>query len=222
MAKNPFGCFRTLTGDVDYQTYGGKWWRRVGRKDELRFHIIESINWIEAVGREAEDRPTFNMSLSEVDLLAIPGSALKSALDFVGLDTDTLRDMGEPQRFLAMVEACSAAGASAPLWNEDGNNWWELFRQAVRESRALDDPKAHARAMARTVNKIGSTAREYMQGDLTSALVRGIEAGDPAALLMGKIDRNCGYQTLGGPMPFEEVVRIEAALEGASLEPEKL
>jgi hypothetical protein len=37
------------------------------------------------------------------------------------------------------------------------------------------------------VNKIGSTAAEFMRGDFTSAMVRGCEAGDANARLMAKM-----------------------------------
>jgi hypothetical protein len=41
--------------------------------------------------------------------------------------------------------------------------------------------------MQRPVNALGSTAAEYMRGDLDSAMQRGCEAGDPTARLVAKM-----------------------------------
>ena len=41
--------------------------------------------------------------------------------------------------------------------------------------------------MAKPVNAIGSTAAEYMVGDINSAILRGVSEGDPKAELMLKI-----------------------------------
>lgn len=62
-----------------------------------------------------------------------------------------------------------------------------MLREARREARALLDEYALEAAMDRPVNAIGSTAREYMKGDLTSAMQRGCEAGDKTARLVAKI-----------------------------------
>ena len=53
-----------------------------------------------------------------------------------------------------------------------------------------------------------------MTGDLTASLARGIESGNPDALIMGKMYQSAGYQTLGGALDIEDVTRIENALEG--------
>jgi hypothetical protein len=208
------GGFRFLTGDVNFTDYGGKWYREIPGTNSLRFHVIELLNWEEAIGRDAEGGSTYNVDLSEVDLGALSEDTLRSAMDSYGAE------MWEPgigadhakRQLLMLVECCHGYGCKAPLSSEDGNNWRTLMRDAVRESRALDDPKAHARAMAKPVNKIGSTAHEMMRNDFTSAMVRGVESGDPAATLLAKIYRNCGYQTLGGSLAIEAIDAIEGAL----------
>lgn len=184
--------FRFLTGDADPQTYGGKWVRRVG---ETRYHVIELLNWGDATGEPGPDGARYNLDLSEIDTSdhEQASSALRSCgwmLSALGVivdkhSGDVVADGGMVA--LCIVEAMHSYGAKAPLASEDGNNWRELFRAMVRESKALDDSEAHAVAMARPVNRIGSTAAEFARGDVQSAILRGLEAGDPTADLMARM-----------------------------------
>jgi hypothetical protein len=71
--------FKFLMGDVDYCQYGGKWYRKVGRG---RYHIMELMNWEEAIGTDAENiGATYNLSLQEVDVLATPYDRIANAID---------------------------------------------------------------------------------------------------------------------------------------------
>ena len=73
------------------------------------------------------------------------------------------------------------------MGNWEGNAYRPLLRQAKNEANSLKDSARFNDAMRRPVNQIGSTALEYMQGDINSALVRGIAKGDPMARIMGKV-----------------------------------
>lgn len=96
----------------------------------------------------------------------------------------------EPWEFTdeAFVENASRYGLGAPLWNECSNNLKKLLSAAKQESRELEeDIGLHEERMNRPVNKLGSTAREYGQGDFQSALARGIKAGAPESRIIGKM-----------------------------------
>jgi hypothetical protein len=86
-----------------------------------------------------------------------------------------------------LAEACFDYGSFAPMFSGQGPNRGKLIAQAKRESRELDDPIKHEAAMDRPVNAIGSTAREFGQGDFQSAMIRGAMQGKPEAKLMLKI-----------------------------------
>ncbi len=172
--NKPERGFRFLTGDVNYLDYGGKWIRRVS---ETRYHVIELTNWEDAIFRDAEGGPTYCVDLSEID---ITSPVLRDARRSMDVDS-------EDPNPLALVEALHGYGAKAPLFQEDGNNFRTLFRAAVRESKALDDPSAREAAMARPVNKIGSTAAEFAAGDINSAILRGLADGNPVANLMARV-----------------------------------
>jgi len=191
MSKN-FGSFKFLTGDVNFADYGGKWCRKVG---ERRYHVIELLNWEETVGeREASEiGATYNVSLSEIDLDQIDTSdALKSCGWYLDSDGLLFSEAGDQiadleTQDLAIVDACHGYGCKAPLSDESGNSYRALIANARKLSRSLDAPEKRAVALAKPVNALGSTALEYMRGDIDSAIDRGMSAGDPKALLMGRL-----------------------------------
>ena len=168
------GVFRFLTGDVDYLSYGGKWYRKVA---STRYHVIELTNMWDATGDKSI--PQYNISLSEVD---ITSSQLKDAMAGYGPDDEDLQN-----NELVKVESLASYGAKAPLGLWDGSNARKLFAEARSESRRLDDPDAYEAAMSRPVNALGSTAREYGAGDIQSAITRGVRRGDANAKLMAKL-----------------------------------
>lgn len=71
---------------------------------------------------------------------------------------------------LVMVEMLDSYGLKAPLWDDGGNNYRKLMKECREYSDAMDDPYERDCAMNRVVNKVGSTARDFMQGDLMSGM----------------------------------------------------
>jgi len=175
--------FFRLGGDVNWSDYGGTWYRRVGPG---RYHIMELINWIEACGeREAKEiGATYNVSLSEVDVAAASDKVKEEAKRSCGWE-----GMEEQVNNVELMwaEVLFQYGYKAPLWDKNGNNYSLLMKEAREESASLDDPEAHEAAMNRPVNKIGSTAREFMQGDFASAMDRGVREGRTDAKIMAKM-----------------------------------
>lgn len=189
--------FRFLTGDANWLDYGGVWSRQVS---ESRFHFIRLDNMDEACGRDSEGHPRYSIDLSEVDLGEISGRHLRDALESCGAD------IGVPIPVCDMAEACRSYGLAAPLHSVSTNNAYKGIAECRRESyRLTRDQDAYEEAMGRPVNKIGSTAREFGRGDLQSALVRGIEAGNQDAVIMGKMYESAGGQTLGGKIDIQPI-----------------
>jgi hypothetical protein len=175
--------FKSLTGDCNYLDYGATWCRLIPGTRE--YHIISLINWEDSCGeREAKEiGETYCMDLSIVDLDAIPLETIQSALKSCGVDLDT-EEMTDEWR----AEVCHSDGAQAPMQSVNTSNFHKTFRALAKYSRELQtDADKHSAAMERPVNKLGSTADEYMRGDLTSALARGIERGDTNARIIAKI-----------------------------------
>jgi len=197
-----FGAEWVYSGDVNALDYGGKWIRAVagpglprGRDASvLAFQVIELTNMDDACGRDNEGHPRYVVDVSEVDLARMPGKTVVSALRSWGYEVDEK----DPPTPMFLAEACHSCGAKAPLESFEGNNAGVLLRKARRAADAMRGEVApHARAMARAVNALGSTAAEVMTGDFDSALARGVEAGNPAALLMQKMEQACALPCCG-------------------------
>ncbi len=169
-----FGSFKFLTGDVNFTDHGGKWYRKVAPG---RYHVIELSN--------GHGGSRYNVTLCEVDLFALAcpnneGTApLCGALRSCGYALDAEQGIvneydGElvakfgPVFELVCVEAAHGYGCKAHLSDEYGSNWRKLMKAASRESRSLDDPDAYAEAMDRPVNALGTSARNYMLGNIFS------------------------------------------------------
>ncbi len=174
--------------DVNWQDYGGTWARKVAPG---RYHFINFGNWEDMVGGDAAGGPTYNCALSEVDLNLIPQDEVDSAAEFCDLDSwiddEVDVEVDVEVKLLAIATACHSYGCKAPLEEWNSHNARKLIADARRLSRSLDDDDLHAAAMERPVNRIGSTAAEYMTGDMSSATLRGLAAGSVEADILARM-----------------------------------
>lgn len=179
---------------------GELWMRRVELPN--RFHFISVTDMDDACGSDNDGHPRYVIELNEVDLQLIPDKTIESAIKSCGWD-----GWGGPPRYnhtradgpyepcdecakavAAIAEMCHSYGAKAPLHSVSTNSETRGFRECRKESYLLSrDRDAYEQRMERTVNKMGSTAREFMQGDMMSALDRGVRADKPEARLMAKM-----------------------------------
>lgn len=175
------------TGDVSPESYGGKWYRRT---HDRVWQVIELTNMDDACGHDNEGHDTYVVELSLVDLDAIPIAHQERAWECCGYELPTTgsdHEIDNTLRTEMTAIACYEYGCKAPLESWSGNGYTKLLRLARSAAKQLLDEASLQERMTRTVNKIGSTAREYMTGDLSSAILRGVSEGDPTAELMLKL-----------------------------------
>ena len=175
--------FKFATGDVNYLTYGATWYRHVAGTRE--YHFVTLVNWEDSVSeREAREVGSkYCMDLAIVDLDELSQDRIISAFRLCG---QTPEEAGGNDEWIA--DTCRSYGAYAPIASENTSNFHAMFRKLAKESRRITGSAAERRkVMARKVNKLGSTAAEFMRGDLNSALIRGVIAGDKRGLLVAKI-----------------------------------
>jgi hypothetical protein len=166
--------WKFLTGDVNWEDYGGKFYRRV----ETCFFIITVMNWFDTVG-EDEATDEFNVSVDVCDIAELNDANKKDLLQSCGWDG---ADEDDP---LVWAEIMHSYGMKAPLWDANGDDIDSLMSEAKMEGDALiEDSAEFEERMNRPVNAIGSTAREYMKGDLNSAMDRAL-AQETEMLMMG-------------------------------------
>lgn len=206
--------FHFWSGDVNWIDYGGTWIREISPR---RYHFIQVTNMDEACGRDNEGHEKYVAELSEVDLDGISAATQRSAWEccdgdcMIGRSETTTIDTAERDRICA--GCCFDYGARAPMRSVSTDNAHKGYRECRAESYSLTrDASAYAERMERPVNKLGSTAREYMSGDFTSAVVRGIEIGNTAAGIIGKMYVATDGNTLGGKLPTEDIDAMKAAL----------
>jgi hypothetical protein len=161
----PLGTAWTDIGsDVNWTDYGGNWARHI---EGTRYHVIRFHNC-----EEWGDGATgYHVDLREVDLT---NPQLERAMQGCGPDAtnngdplDWSDEYGDPLPRLALVAALADSGAPAPLWQDGGTNAHKLLRAARAESRMLArDAAALEERMDRSVNAIGTSARNYGLGKL--------------------------------------------------------
>lgn len=146
------------------------------------FQFVELTNMDEACGRDNKGQPRYVVALALVDLSQIDAETKASARRSCGYDMPESEETPE-----MLAEMCYHYGTLAPLGSWEGNNAGKLLRAAKSAAHDFLDESALADQMEKPVNKIGSTAAEFMRGDIHSAISRGVQADDPAALLMAKL-----------------------------------
>jgi len=147
--------FKFLTGDMDWREYGGKWIsKKLNNGDFDYWMVIELINMNEHV---IDPDYTYWVILSAVS----PDEAkehLDRAYECYGIE-----DIDEKTDFMN-VEVLHGYGISAPLWDDMGNNYKDLMKEAHRQASIsetlfgfyMDKPK----------NRIGATGWDVIQGVL--------------------------------------------------------
>lgn len=200
------------SGDVNMLDYGGKNIRQSGAR---QFQVIELINMDDACGRDNEGQPKYTVELRLVDLNALSEKTIKSAMDCCGVESlDGLTDS-------AIAELCDSYGAHAPLESFSGNNGRKLLRDAYKSANALLDESSLESALDRTVNKIGSSAREFMSGDIFSALQRGCESGKTDARIMAKM-YGVPQQTIDDARPADFLPYVMGYMAGLNGSPKEI
>ena len=153
--------FKFLTGDINWETYGGKFIsRKLNNGDFDYYLIIEVINWNEY---ESEPEFTYNVSLLAVS----PSEAkdiLPSAAESWGMTVSEI----ESVRDYALVDCLSSYGAQAHLWDKSGNNLKTLLREAHREADL--STMLFGFYMDRYQNRIGATGWDFIRGDIIGGL----------------------------------------------------
>jgi hypothetical protein len=154
-----------------------------------------------------------------VDVLGVDASVWNSALDYCGqqdyyaeMVADEELDDGEKlgKLFPLLADALRTHGTRAPLDDDSAPRFgWAVSRGVKRAEEILADERLMEDLLDRPVNRIGSSARDFMGGDCLAGLRRyagdvqdGERAPDcPASNLMLKMYGAAGGRTLGGSEP---------------------
>ncbi len=203
----------TYNGDVNMLDYGGTNSRCIGNR---QFQFIELINMDDACGRDNAGHPKYAVEFRFVDLNAISPENIQSALKCCGQE-----HLDNPSDEI-LAECCNQYGCHAPIDSWRGNNARQLLRQAYKLANAYARYSSGEleTALEKPVNKIGSTAREYMTGDLTSAMQRGVETGNPDARIMAKV-HGIPQDTIDNTRPVDYLPYLFGYMAGMNSSPKE-
>jgi len=185
-----------LTGDVNWQEYGGTWYRKV-----------DKIYWLLRFENKAEwGDEGYYCQVLRVNLNNIPASEMQAALD-------GWKDADE----LMKLEAAVGYGIYSPMGAAEESRWPDmaLARARRRAEELIGDVRETRRLLHRPINKIGSTAADFGRGDSLAGLrrtARGVFSGQkpsPEAEIMLKMYAAANGRTLGGKCEVELAVAGE-------------
>lgn len=155
------------------------------RLREKAFLFVEITDMDYACGKDNEGHPTYVGEVALVDLNVISKEIKASAVESCGS-----YDIDFDKNDLAMAECCFRHGCKAPLDSDSSNGKTGLLRRMKKFARhytSEEGARDLTAALKRPVNRIGSTAAEFMVGDTDSAVSRSVARGEHTGRLIAKM-----------------------------------
>jgi hypothetical protein len=210
--------WKFLTGDVNWEDYGGMWCRQV-----------EGVWWILRFENKEEwgdGAKGYYCAVLRLDVNEVEYDTVDSALSYIGLSrAEWQEEENEDTRAMMLVEALVSSGVSTPMWSAEGSRAMSVRKQAREMAVALaaDDIRTE-QILDEPFNKIGTTNRDVGKGDTLAGLrrtaqrviVEGMKPEDQASSIMLKMYAAAEGKTLGGK------VETELAAAGEMLKTGKL
>jgi hypothetical protein len=173
----------------------------------MEFWLIRVIDLREWMGEdEVAESPVYSKEPYEaqlrwIDLSQISPASAENALECIGAEK-FIRELETNQaRMEVLADALSEFGEYGPM-----GVWTSAHRDRARAKarkeywRLMEDEEYLHAQKERPVNKIGSTAREYMRGDVHSALRRA-DPKDPLMRIPLKMYAHATHTLGGEPIP---------------------
>ena len=159
MNKNKI-IFRFLTGDCNWQQYGGKFIsKKLNNGDWDYWLLIEVTNMWDSCGKE-ENLAQYNVCVTAVSPEAAGKDNLKKAFECCGME-----DEENQKNKLVQVECLASYGVSANLWQGNGNNLNKLMREARAQAQLISSI-TFGFAMDRPENKLGNNGWDFISGNI--------------------------------------------------------
>lgn len=207
-------------------TPGGVYVAPIGPPDTAREWL--AIRWDDiwdATGETEGDRYSVDVLMVDIqskqlaDAAKSCGISVREGTGWRQQDLDEYTPAG-------LAEMLVQYGAYAPLWSESGNAIHSLLATALREAEDYrrDEQAREDRLDGAPVNAIGSTPREFMQGDIDAAISRGLAKGDPSARIMaqcsnpipGAVSANIVFGSVPSDDPLAFTMGFMAGFQGTT------
>lgn len=158
--------FKFLTGDMNWQTYGGSFVSKKLNNGEFDYWLVLKVdNWNEY---ERNPKETYLVSLLSVSPSEAGQDKLDSAFRCCGLDSDEQAELRKDS--MVQVESLVSYGVYAQLWTASGNNLRKLLKVAHEQADIASS--LYGFYMDRPQNRIGTDGWEMQRGNITAGLGR--------------------------------------------------
>lgn len=165
--------FKFLTGDVNWQQYGGKFIsKRLNNGDFNYWLVMDVTNMWDATGDEEQDK--YHVSIQAVSPEAAGQDKVNHAFGSAGYSDEQLTEAENNP--IWQVEALSSYGIFAVLWQQSGNNINDLMQQARKESDLIQ--MLFGFYMDRPENGLGQDGWQLIRGQDVREFLFGEEEGD--------------------------------------------
>lgn len=146
--------FKFLTGDVNWQDYGGKWISpRLDNGEFYYWLVIELVNMWDATGDENADKYCVSLAVVSPDEAGKENVSKADDGDYCAFGDDECR-----------VDALHSYGIYAQVWYKGGNNYSKLLKEAREQAHLCN--MLFGFYMDRPVNAIGNTGWDAIRGDI--------------------------------------------------------
>jgi hypothetical protein len=157
--------FKFLTGDMNWQKYGGKFVSRKLNNGEFDYYLVmDVLNWEDVDSDAVKTHGHYCVSLYSVSPSEAGADGLKSAYDSCGWDgTEDFLKLP-----LAQVEALVSYGTYTQVWSVSGNNLSKLMRECRKQADLVNG--LYGFYMDRPVNRIGTSGWDAQRGNILGGL----------------------------------------------------
>lgn len=151
--------FKFLTGDINWQKYGGKFVsKKLNNGDFDYWLVLDVTNMHEATGDENQDK--YIVEIHAVSPEAAGKTGLDAAFSSAGMSDEQLTELENDP--LVQVETLNDYGIFAMLKSFSGNNLGKLMREARREANMCEG--LFGFYMDRQENRIGQSGWDLIRG----------------------------------------------------------
>jgi len=157
--------FKFLTGDMNWETYGGKFISRKLNNGEFDYYLVMDIlNWNEVDSEAVKTNGQYCVSLHSVSPSEAGSDNLRKAFECYGLD-GTEDFTSNP---LVQVECLESYGVYTPVWSASGNSLSKLMREARKQADVVHG--LYGFYMDRPVNRIGTSGWDAQKGNILAGI----------------------------------------------------
>jgi hypothetical protein len=157
--------FKFLAGDINWETYGGKFVSRKLNNGEFDYYLIMDIlNWNDVDSEAVKTNGQYCVSLHSVSPSEAGSDNLKKAFECCGFD-GTEDFASNP---LAQVECLESYGVYTLVWSASGNNLSKLMREARKQAECVHG--LYGFYMDRPVNRIGTSGWDAQKGNILAGI----------------------------------------------------